>query len=61
MADDISNFDELKDENQSLNSNVSDEIEQADTDNHSSMWWLNIRRRCHKHNNLKRNLIRRKH
>ena len=26
-----------------------------------SLWWLNTRRRCHKHINKKRSIIRRKH
>lgn len=32
----------------------------ADHDQHS-MWWLNVRRRCHKHSSIKRSHIRRKH
>ena len=61
MADDNSNTDDLKDENQSLNTNICNDIEHSQNEEHPSMWWLNIRRRCHKHSTIKRNHIRRKH
>ena len=52
---------QINDENQSLNNNICNDIEHSQNEEHPSMWWLNIRRRCHKHSTIKRNHIRRKH
>ncbi|KGJ93500.1 hypothetical protein [Thalassotalea sp. ND16A] len=59
----------LKDNNISINyispadsANTSEHITaNNDPENAHSMWWLNTRRRCHKHTNVKRKLARRKH
>ena len=63
MADESSKQDNLTEDNHILNDpevvpcadNLSGEEE------HSSLWWLNVRRRSHKHSTIKRNQIRRKH
>ncbi|MEW6996456.1 hypothetical protein AADZ86_01950 [Colwelliaceae bacterium BS250] len=63
MADESSKQDNLTEDSHILNNSVV--VPAADNvtgeEEHSSLWWLNMRRRSHKHITIKRNQIRRKH
>ena len=63
MADESSKQDNLTEDNHLLNDPVV--VPSANNvsglEEHSSMWWLNMRRRCHKHTAIKRSHIRRRH
>lgn len=63
MADESSKQDNLIEDNHTLNNSVAVPSPEgaAAEEEHSSMWWLNIRRRCHKHTTIKRHNTRRKH
>ncbi len=63
MADESSDTDNITDEKHSHIDTLSEIVDDGSVinDEHPSMWWLNIRRRCHKHGSIKRNRIRRKH